>query len=211
MLPRWVRNSALPLVVAAGVSACANSNAVQPGIQTSGQAPGQVYGQAPGQYAPPPAQTQQVYSQASASAPASSMPATADIGAIGRVVSVRDIEMRGGAPSGGSGMGRGTFTGGMIGAAGGMAIGSATSRTMGGGLVGMLIGAVMGGVAGAIVDRQGGGVGRGIEVIVEKDDGQTLTIAQRDDGDVQLGDRVVVVADRSGAAKAVRDTQRRSD
>jgi outer membrane lipoprotein SlyB len=38
-----------------------------------------------------------------------------------------------------------------------------------------------------------------------------MVIAQRDDGDVQLGDRVVVVADRSGVAKAVRDTQRRSD
>jgi outer membrane lipoprotein SlyB len=194
MLPKWVRNSALLLVVAAGVSACANSNAVQPGIiQASGQP------------------SAQAAAQTSGPAPASMAPATADIGAIGRVVSVRDIEMRGGAPAGGSGMGRGTLTGGMIGAAGGMAIGSARSRTIGGGLVGALIGAVMGGVAGSIFDRQGGGVGRGIEVIVEKDDGQTLTLAQRDDGDVQLGDRVVVVADRNGSAKAVRDTQRRSD
>ena len=201
MLPNWVRTSALLLVVAAGASACANSNAVQPGII---QPSGQPYGQPSGQ------PSAQVAAQTSAPAPASA--ATGDIGAVGRVVSVRDIEMRGGAPAGGSGMGRGTLTGGMIGAAGGMAIGSARSRTIGGGLVGALIGAVMGGVAGAIFDQQGGGgVGRGIEVIVEKDDGQTLTLAQRDDGDVQLGDRVVVVADRNGAAKAVRDAQRRSD
>ena len=186
MLPRWVRTLALPLVVAAGVSACASGNAVQPGIQTASAASG-------------------------ATMAGGSAPGSADIGATGRVVSVRDIEMRGGAPAGGSGMGRGTFTGGMIGAAGGMAIGSATSRSMGGGLVGALLGAVLGGVAGNIYDRQGGGVGRGIEVVVEKDDGQTVTLAQRDDGDVQLGDRVVVVADRNGAAKAVRDTQRRSD
>jgi outer membrane lipoprotein SlyB len=189
MLPSWVRVAVLPLLVAAGVSACANGNAVQPGvIQTSS-------------------------STSAGPVSVGTMPATADLGAAGRVVSVRDIEMRGGTPSGygGSGMGRGTLTGGMIGAAGGMAIGGATSRTLGGGLVGALLGAVMGGIAGNIYDRQGGGVGRGIEVVVEKDDGQTVTVAQRDDGDVQLGDRVVVVADRNGTAKAVRDTSRRSD
>src|SRR5688572_10824551 len=102
MLPKWVRTSGLLLVVAAGVSACANGNAVQPGVvQTSGQpsaqAAGQPYGPAGGQtYAPASGQT---YGPASAS----TAPATAGIGATGRVVSVRDIEMRGGAPSGGSG------------------------------------------------------------------------------------------------------------
>ncbi len=46
----------------------------------------------------------------------------------------------------------------------------------------------------------------GIEVTVQKDNGQRVTIAQRDDGDVQMGDRVAIVYDRNGVAKAVRDT-----
>jgi outer membrane lipoprotein SlyB len=129
------------------------------------------------------------------------------VGDTGRVVSIREIDMRGGQGSGG---GRGALTGGMIGAAGGAAIGGATSRSWGGGLIGAVLGAVGGAIAGSIYDRHGG-TGRGIEVVVQKDDGQTMVIAQRDDGDVQLGDRVMVVADRSGVAKAVRDTQRRSD
>src|SRR5262249_17937930 len=56
-----------------------------------------------------------------------------------------------------------------------------------------------------------GGGGRGIEVTVQRDDGQTVTVAQRDDGDVQLGDRVQIVQDRSGTAKVVRDSGRQPD
>ncbi|HYC66364.1 MAG TPA: hypothetical protein VEC14_16665 [Reyranellaceae bacterium] len=165
----------LPLVLAAGVSACANSGGVSPGVQTAG------YGSTQG--------------------------TTAGIGESGRVVSIRDIDMRGGAGSGG---GRGTFTGGMIGAGAGGMIGGMTSRSWSGGLIGALLGAVGGAIAGNIYDRHGG-VGRGIEVVVQKDDGQTMTIAQKDDGDVQLGDRVMVVADRNGVARAVRDTTNRAD
>ena len=55
------------------------------------------------------------------------------------------------------------------------------------------------------------GAGRGIEVTVQKDDGQRVTIAQRDDGDVQMGDRVAIVYDRNGVAKAVRDAGYRQD
>ena len=36
--------------------------------------------------------------------------------------------------------------------------------------------------------------------------GQTVAIAQSDDGDVQMGDRVTIVTDRNGVARAVRDT-----
>ena len=42
-------------------------------------------------------------------------------------------------------------------------------------------------------------------------DGTTVTIAQRDDGDVQMGDRVVIVYDNNGVARAVRDTSGRRD
>src|SRR3982750_1311618 len=85
-------------------------------------------------------------------------------------------------------------------------------RGVGGGLVGGLLGAVGGAIAGKIFDQQGvGGGGRGIEVTVQKDDGQTVTVAQRDDGDVQLGDRVQVIQDRGGVAKVVRDNSRQPD
>src|SRR6476661_7867299 len=53
--------------------------------------------------------------------------------------------------------------------------------------------------------------GRGIEVTVQRDDGRTVTVAQRDDGDVQLGDRVQVIQDRGGVAKVVRDNSRQPD
>ena len=46
---------------------------------------------------------------------------------------------------------------------------------------------------------------------VQRDDGQTVRIAQRDDGDIQLGDRVQIVQDSRGVAKVVRDTSRASD
>ena len=46
---------------------------------------------------------------------------------------------------------------------------------------------------------------RGIEVTVQKDDGQQVKVAQYDDGDVQMGDRVQIVYDSHGVAKAVRD------
>ena len=46
---------------------------------------------------------------------------------------------------------------------------------------------------------------------MQKDDGTSVVIAQRDDGDVQMGDRVIIVYDRNGVARAVRDTGRRRD
>ena len=81
---------------------------------------------------------------------------------------------------------------------------------MGGGLVGLLLGSVGGAIAGTIADGQRSG-GRGIEVTVQRDDGQSVTVAQRDDGDVQLGDRVQIVQDGRGAARVVRDTTRNPD
>jgi outer membrane lipoprotein SlyB len=72
-----------------------------------------------------------------------------------------------------------------------------------------VIGGVGGAVAGTAIDRNS--TKRGIEVSIQKDDGQTVTIAQADDGDVQMGDRVVIVRDRNGVARAVRDTSRRRD
>ena len=125
----------------------------------------------------------------------------------GRVMAIREVPVRGG----GSGVSNGTVIGGGLGAAGGAAIGAATTNSIGGALIGGLLGAVGGAIAGTAIDRGGGGSQRGIEVTVQKDDGQTVVIAQADNGDVQMGDRVRIVQDRNGVASAVRDSGYRRD
>ena len=177
MIAKWVRLSLLPLVLAGGLAAC-DSGGVQPGIVNT-----------------------------SAAGPATSNGGNVMPGSSGRVVSIREVALKG---AGGGGSGQGALMGGMIGAAGGGILGGITSNTVGGGLVGALLGAVGGAIAGSIMDGQHGS-GRGIEVVVQRDDGQKMTVAQRDDGDVQLGDRVQVVQDRQGVAKVVRDTSRGAD
>lgn len=172
MIGKWVRLTLLPLALAVGLAAC-DSGGVQPGIVNT-----------------------------SAAGPAMSNGTTVMPGGQGRVVSIREVGLKG---QGGSG--NGALMGGLIGAAGGGALGGITSNSLGGGLVGALLGAVGGAIAGSIVDGQRGS-GRGIEVVVQRDDGQKVTVAQRDDGDVQLGDRVQIVQDRQGVAKVVRDGSR---
>jgi outer membrane lipoprotein SlyB len=125
----------------------------------------------------------------------------------GRVMSIREVAVRGG----GSGVSNGTWVGGGLGAAGGAAIGAATTNSVAGALVGGLLGAVGGAIAGTAIDSGGGGSQRGIEVTVQKDDGQTVVIAQADNGDVQMGDRVRIVQDRNGVASAIRDNSNRRD
>ena len=100
-------------------------------------------------------------------------------------------------------MNDGTLIGGGVGAAGGAAIGAATTNSVGGAVVGGLLGAVGGAIAGTAIDR--GSSRRGIEVTVQTDAGGQIKVAQPDDGDVQTGDRVQIVYDRNGVAKAVRD------
>ena len=133
-------------------------------------------------------------SQATANNPA--------IGQSGRVVQVNEIALRG--AGGGRSSGNGAMQGGLIGAAGGSVLGAVVSNTIGGSLVGLVLGAVGGAIAGSIADSHGGS-GPGIEVTVQTDAGPTVTVAQRDDGDVQLGDRVLIVQNRQGVAKVVRD------
>jgi outer membrane lipoprotein SlyB len=125
----------------------------------------------------------------------------------GRVMAIREVPVRGG----GSGVSNGTLVGGGLGAAGGAAIGAATTNSIAGALVGGLLGAVGGAIAGTAINSGGGGSQRGIEVTVQKDDGQTVVIAQADNGDVQMGDRVRIVQDRNGVASAIRDSGYRRD
>jgi len=126
-------------------------------------------------------------------------------GETGRVVTIREVPVR----SGNTGVSDGTLVGGGLGAVGGAVIGGATTNSVGGAVVGGLLGAVAGGIAGTAIDQNS--TRRGIEVTVQKDDGQRVTIAQPDDGDVQMGDRVAIVYNRNGVAKAVRDTGYRQD
>ncbi len=192
MIVKKGRPVLLPLILAVGLGACA-SNAVQPGIvhTTAGQ-PGVV---TTSSNVPPPPAAGAAYNGA--------------VAGPGRVVSIREIALQGGG-GGYQGSGQGTMTGGFLGAAAGAAIGGAVGQTVGSSLVGLLLGAVGGAIAGNIFDGQQAG-GRGIEVVVQRDDGQNVTIAQRDDGDVQLGDRVQIVQDGRGVARAVRDTSRTPD
>ena len=101
-------------------------------------------------------------------------------GEVGRVVSIRDIDLA----QRRQGISDGTLIGGGVGAAGGA-------------------------IAGTAIDRNS--PTRGIEVTVQKDDGQMVTIAQRDNGDVQMGDRVRIVQDRNGVSSAIRDSGYRRD
>ena len=126
-------------------------------------------------------------------------------GETGRVVAIREVPIRGQS----SGVSDGTLIGAGLGAAGGAVIGGTTSRSAGGAVVGGLLGAVAGGIAGTAIDQNSSR--RGIAVTVQRDDGQRVTIAQADDGDVQMGDRVAIVYDRNGTAKAVRDAGYRQD
>jgi len=192
MRGNWMCAILLSLSATASLAACA-SNGVQQGIiSTSG----------PGQ------------GTASASTTAGAATAnSAAIGSTGRVVAINEVGLNGG----GGGYGNGPVVGAVMGGLGGAAIGISTAYGrgwVGPGIVGALIGAVGGAIAGAIIDQHGTGPmggGRGIEVTVQKDDGSKLTIAQHDDGDVQLGDRVQIVQGRNGVAKAVRDTSRTVD
>jgi outer membrane lipoprotein SlyB len=127
-------------------------------------------------------------------------------GETGRVVSIREVNVRG---SRGSGMNDGTMIGGGVGAVGGAIAGGAITNSVGGAVVGGLLGAVAGGVAGTAIDQNSGR--RGIEVTLQRDNGQRVTVAQADDGDIQMGDRAMIVYDRNGVAKVVRDTGYRRD
>jgi outer membrane lipoprotein SlyB len=178
-----VRTLLLPVILAAGLGACAN-NGVQPGY---------------------------VNTASGGSSATAATYGNAQPGEAGRVVSINDVSLRGG--GGGGGSGNGPVVGGLLGGLGGIAIGASGGRGLAGGLIGGVLGAVGGAIAGTIIDNHTniGGGGRGIEVTVQKDNGQTVTVAQRDDGDVQLGDRVQVVQGRGGAAKVVRDNGRQPD
>lgn len=210
MRGKLLKGAAL-VILAPALVACASSG-VQPGvISRSGPSPGPVY-----------AQNQGNIQNASASAPAATpadpnnpqngapQVAAGVPGEAGRVVSITEVGLQG---AGGSGGGNASMIGGVLGGIGGAILGATTGHTLGSGIVGGVLGVVGGAIMGSIFDGRHGSDagGRGIEVTVQKDDGSKVVIAQRDDGDIQLGDRVQVVQGRNGVAQVVRDTSRRVD
>lgn len=138
--------------------------------------------------------------------------ATPPPGSSGRVVAINDVSLQGGSGAS-SGSGQGPIVGGLLGGLGGAAIGASGGRGLGGGLIGGVLGVVGGAIAGTIVDRHSGSVGggRGIQVTVQSDDGQKAVVAQRDEGDIQLGDRVQIVEGPGGVPKVVRENSRAPD
>ena len=123
-------------------------------------------------------------------------------GEAGRVVAIRDIDLR----EHRRGVSDGTLIGGGV---GGAIAGAAIGGTAGSAVLGGVLGAVGGAIVGTAVDQNT--TTRGIAVTVRKDDGSQVTIAQPDNGDVQMGDRVIIVYDDNGVARAIRDTGRRRD
>src|SRR5713226_996227 len=130
-----IRFLLLPLLLAAGLTACA-SNGVQPGIVYTSSAPPAASGPAYPYPASGPAQGSNAY------------PAPAVAGEAGRVVSIREVGLAG--SGGGGGGGNGPLIGGLLGAGAGATIGAITSHTLGGGIVGAVIGLVGGAIAGTI-------------------------------------------------------------
>lgn len=126
-------------------------------------------------------------------------------GEAGRVVAIRDVDLQ----NTRRGVSNGTLIGGGVGGVGGAVAGAAIGGTAGSAVLGGVLGAVGGAIAGTAIDRNS--PTRGIAVTINKDDGSQVTIAQRDDGDVQMGDRVIIVYDNEGVARAIRDTGRRRD
>ena len=126
-------------------------------------------------------------------------------GEAGRVVAIRDVDLQ----NTRRGVSNGTLIGGGVGGVGGAVAGAAIGGSAGSAVLGGVLGAVGGAIAGTAIDRSS--PTRGIAVTVNKDDGSQVTIAQRDDGDVQMGDRVIIIYDNDGVARAVRDTGRRRD
>jgi outer membrane lipoprotein SlyB len=126
-------------------------------------------------------------------------------GEAGRVVAIRDVDLQ----NTRRGVSNGTLIGGGVGGVGGAVAGAAIGGSAGSAVLGGVLGAVGGAIAGTAIDRSS--PTRGIAVTINKDDGSQVTIAQRDDGDVQMGDRVIIVYDNQGVARAIRDTGRRRD
>lgn len=113
---------------------------------------------------------------------------TAQPVAFGRVVAVRQVEIRPGQTR------LGTATGAVLGGIGGSQIGSGTAANTAGAVAGAVVGGAVGSAA------QGSRVTQGIEVTVRLDGGESVAIVQQGDiRDFRIDDRVRVIGTADNA------------
>jgi outer membrane lipoprotein SlyB len=109
----------------------------------------------------------------------------------GEVVEVRQVLIEG------TKSGVGTLAGGVLGGALGSGIGRGT-----GAAVGMVGGAIAGGIAGSAVE-EAATKQPGVEVTIRMDTGKTIALVQGIDPPVYVGDRVRVLHNPDGSARAI--------
>ena len=109
----------------------------------------------------------------------------------GEVIEVRQILIEG------TKSGVGTLAGGVLGGALGSGIGRGAGRT-----IGVVGGAIAGGVAGSAVEESATKQ-PGLEVTIRMDSGKTIALVQGIDPPVRAGDRVRVVRNPDGSARAI--------
>jgi len=115
----------------------------------------------------------------------------------GEVIEVRQILIEG------TKSGVGTLAGGVLGGALGSGIGRGAGRT-----IGVVGGAIAGGVAGSAVEESATKQ-PGLEVTIRMDSGKTIALVQGIDPPVYAGDRVRVLRNPDGSARAIPTAEER--
>lgn len=110
----------------------------------------------------------------------------------GTVLAIREVDVAG--SKSGVGAGAGAIAGGTAGST----IGGSVEAN----IIGAVGGAVIGGVAGAMAES-GLTAGKAYEVVVEKDNGKTVSLVQGNEQGLKAGDRVLLL--QSGKVRIVRD------
>jgi outer membrane lipoprotein SlyB len=109
----------------------------------------------------------------------------------GEVIEVRQVLIEG------TKSGVGTLAGGVLGGALGSGIGRGAGST-----IAVVGGAIAGGVAGSAVE-EGATKQPGVEVTIRMDTGRTIALVQGIDPPVRVGDRVKVMRNPDGSARAI--------
>lgn len=107
----------------------------------------------------------------------------------GTILRVADVTIEG------TSTGAGTLAGGAMGGALGNAVGGGTGRT-----IATVGGAIVGGLAGSAIEKSVT-TSAGVELEVELDNGELLSIVQEKDAVYNVGDRVRVLRDARGTAR----------
>jgi len=110
----------------------------------------------------------------------------------GRIIGVQDVGVAG------TTSGIGTIGGGVAGAV----VGSSVAHGRMGVLAGVA-GAIGGALLGNAIERSATS-GSGTQFVVQRDDGQTMTVVQTNEQNLQTGDRVVIV-DQGGKTRLMRE------